>query len=242
LRPQDFARHDVLDLQWVLRFAGIAAFALFSGVVRAQVAGSVVVESDYRFRGVSLSGGDPTAHLNLSYDHPTGWYAGAGLASVEVEPGPRRAALSGYAGYVRRIGAPGAWEVGAILNRFAGASNYDYDEVFAGFTAERWTARVYLSPDYFGRGVRTMYAELNGAIPLTTALRGFAHVGALARLSGDTAAGIGPARYDARVGVALRVADVDVRLAWVDTSEGVPYVGAYAQRRSTIVLSAAYEF
>ena len=229
-------------LKPVLRIACIAALAVASGGLRAQVGGSIVVESDYRFRGISLSGEDPTAHLSLSYDHPRGAYGGASLSSVELEPGSHQAGLTAYAGYARRSGAAGTWEVGATLNRFAGAAAYDYDEVFAGYVAERWTARLYLSPDYFGRGARTLYGEFNGALPLTREWRTFAHLGVLARLSGDTAAGIGAARYDARVGLGLRIAQFDVQLAWVGTSQGVPYVGSYQQRRNTAVLSASYDF
>jgi uncharacterized protein (TIGR02001 family) len=226
----------------VIRIAGIAALVFASVAARAQAGGSIVLESDYRFRGVSLSGEDPSAHLNLSYDHSSGWYAGASLAAVELEPGARQAALTAYAGYARRVGVQGTWEAGAILNRFSGAAGYDYGELFAGFIAERWSARAYLSPDYFGRGVRTAYAELNGALPLSADLRAFAHVGALARLGGDAAAGIGPARYDARIGLGLRVAEFDLQLAWVDTSRSVPYVGSYQQQRSAVVLSASHNF
>jgi len=226
----------------VVRLAGIAALVVFSGAASAQAGGSVVVESDNRFRGVSLSGGNPAAHLNLSYDHAGGWYAGASLTGVELEPGPRRAAIAAYGGLVRPLGAGQAWEAGVILNRFAGTTSYDYDEVFAGFIAERWTARAYVSPDYFGRGVRTLYAEVDGGLPLTSTLRTFAHVGVLSRLQGATAAGLAQTRYDARVGLGVRIADVDVQLAWVGSSQSVPYVGAYEQSRSTVVLSASYHF
>lgn len=226
----------------VVRLAGIGALVLLAGVARAQVGGSIVVESDYRFRGVSLSSENPTAHLNLNYDHPRGWYAGASLAGVEFEPGPRRAAITAYGGWARRQGKGQAWEAGAIWNQFPDAAVYNYAELYAGFIAERWSARVYLSPDYFGRGVRTLYAEFNGAHSLTSDLRSFAHLGALVPLAVDTARGVAQTRYDARVGLGLRMDAFDLRLAWVGSSQALPYVGAYEQRRSTVVLSASYDF
>jgi uncharacterized protein (TIGR02001 family) len=235
---------DVLALptpQTVVRLACISALVLL-GAARAQTGGSIAVESDYRFRGVSLSGEDPTAHLNLNYDHPGGWYAGASLAGVELQPGTRGAAITAYGGWARRQGPGQAWEAGAIWNHFSGVASYDYGEVHAGFIAERWTARVYLSPDYFGRGVRTIYAEFNCALALASDLRTFAHLGVLAPLAGDTTAGAAQTRYDARVGLGLRVAAFDVRLAWVDSSHSVPYAGKYDQRRSTMVLSASHDF
>ena len=232
----------MLTPQTVLRVLGITATVLFSGFAAAQVGGSVIVESDYRFRGISLSGGDPTAHLNLAYDHASGWYTGASLTGTELKPGSRKTALTAYLGYASRRGDLGAWEAGAVLNRFFGVTYYDYDEVYAGFIAERWTARVYYSPDYFGRSVRTMYAELNGNLPLTAQLRAFAHLGVLARLSGNVTPGGGQTRYDARIGLGLRIADFDASLAWVDSNRGRPYVAAYDQSRSTAVLSASYDF
>jgi uncharacterized protein (TIGR02001 family) len=237
-------------LTLVLRLAGVAALALFSGAARAQVAGNVLVESDYRFRGISLSGENPAAHLSLSYDHPRGWYAGASLAGgVELKPGQQRAAVTGYAGYVRRTQSQGAWEAGAILNRYSGASIYDYGELFAGYIADRWTARMYFSPNYFGSEARTLYAELNGTLPLTPALHGFAHSGVLTRVAGDAPSAVARTRYDARVGLGLRLAEVGVRLAWVGASRASSYsytaysaASSYKQRQSTLVLSAEHDF
>ena len=64
----------------------------------------------------------------------------------------------------------------------------------------------------------------------------------LARLAGNAPAGTGRTGYDTRVGLGLRMADFDVRLAWVGTSRGEPYAAAYEQRRRTVVLSASYDF
>jgi uncharacterized protein (TIGR02001 family) len=206
------------------------------------VGGSIVAESDYRYRGVSLNGEDPSLRVSLAYDHPGGWYAGASLARVELEPGTKRAATTAYAGYARRNAAGWTWESGATLSHFRGDAGRDDAEVFGGLIGEGWSARLYFAPHYFGRGVRTMYAELNAARPLAPAWHAFAHLGALARLAGDAPAGSDRLRYDARAGLGLRMADWDVQLAWVTSSRGGTYPVAYEQRRSTVVLSAGYDF
>ena len=216
--PQDSNNHDVLPLQTVLRLAGIAALVLSSGAARAQAGGSIVVESDYRFRGVSLSGEDPTVHLTLSYDHPSGWYTGASLAGVELDRGSRRPAVTAYFGFARRNGARGTWEAGAILNRFVGATTYDYGEVFAGFIAERGprgsTSRRTTSA---GRAHDVRGIQRRGAAHARAAdLRA---PGCPRTSGGRRGPGIGQTRYDARIGLGLRIADVDVRLAWVGTSQ-----------------------
>ena len=43
----------------------------------AQMSGSIGIQSDYRFRGISLTGRQPVVTLDLAYDHPSGLYAGA---------------------------------------------------------------------------------------------------------------------------------------------------------------------
>ena len=132
---------------------------LFSAAACGQVGGSIVAESDYRYRGISLNGEDPTLHVSLAYDDPRGWYAGASLAHVELEPGAKRAAATAYAGFVRRRATGWAWEAGATLNHFGGDAGHDYAEAFGGILAEGWSARLYYAPRYFGGSVRTLLAD-----------------------------------------------------------------------------------
>lgn len=218
---------------------------LLTAAARGQFSASVLAESDYRFRGVSLSDEDPDLHLSLAYDHASGWYAGASATGVELEPRQRDAELLGYLGYAQRPTGPGtrpAWELGAAVAHFAGAAHYDYLEVYAGVLEQRWNARLYYSPDYFGRGVRTAYAELNGGWPLAPTLRAFGHAGALLRLAGPAPPGAQRWRYDTRVGLSLAVDACELQLAWVWSSRGGPYPAAYEHKRSAVVLSASYFF
>lgn len=48
------------------------------------VSGSVGVVTDYRFRGVSLSGGDPALQGGVTLTHESGFYAGAWGSSIDV--------------------------------------------------------------------------------------------------------------------------------------------------------------
>jgi uncharacterized protein (TIGR02001 family) len=224
------------------RLARFVAPALYSAAACGQVGGSIVAESDYRYRGVSLNGEDPSLHVSLAYDHLSGWYAGASLTGVELEPGPKRIATTAYAGFASRKAAGWTWEAGATLNHFSGNDDRDYAEAYAGVLAEGWNARLYFAPRYFGGSVRTLYAEVNAGRPLTPVWRAFAHVGALARVAGDAPIGSDRVRYDARLGLGLRLSDWDAQLAWVTSSSGGIYPAAYEQRRSTVVLSVGYDF
>lgn len=48
-----------------------------------SVTGSVTLVSDYRFRGVSLSGGDPAIQGGVTVTHDSGFYAGTWASSID---------------------------------------------------------------------------------------------------------------------------------------------------------------
>ena len=230
----------------------IVAFVLLAtaGATRAQLGGSVSLQSDYRFRGLSLSDEKPSARLTLSLDDASGWYAGASVAGVRAE-GERRAQLLLYGGRAARLGNGLTWDAGATSVHVAGSADTDYAELYAGLVGDRWTARVHFSPEYYGRSERTLYAEANAAQPLTSRWRLFGHAGALVRLDGAGPAGGRQVRADVRAGVAAGVDAWDVQLAWVavqsDNSAGYYGYGygsgsSAARDRSAVVLGVSFAF
>ena len=226
--------------------AGVAGLALAMGV-RAQMGVSVAADSDYRFRGVSLSDSRPSLRMTLNYDAPDGWYAGASATRVEPAQGERYAQVLGYAGWVTRFDNGRRVEFGASFSHFTGDSSYDFAEAYAALLAERWSVRVYYAPDYFGRHKQTVYAELNAHLLLNEHARLFGHVGVLAplgRSSGSASGGddASRARGDLRAGAGLMVRDWDLQLAWVAATRGDPYPAVYDRRRTAWVLGAAYSF
>lgn len=223
--------------------AGLAVLLLgLAGSAWGQTAVSLTAESDFIFRGVSLSDGKPDASLSVDYDGAQGWYAGGTVTAAQFDSGPRQAALFAYAGYAHRTMSGLTWEVGATAALFATESHYDYGEAFAGLLDQGWSARVYFSPSYFGSGVRTLYAELNGSTPLTPIWRVFGHFGALVPTAGTVPTDSRRARFDARLGVSVAIGSTELRLAWVGATSNGFYATSYADQRSTLVLSAAYSF
>lgn len=190
-----------------------------------------------------MSDNRPDARIGLSYDHPSGWYAGASLTRVIFEPGRYHGALVAYAGYTRPWSTDLRWELGATHSSYEGDARYDYTEAYAGLIGDLWSARAYLSPDYFGSDVRTAYLELEANWPLSSTVRAIGHVGALWSLHGDLEDGMSRLRTDARAGVRWLVDDgLAVQLAWSGSSTGGPYPSAYERRRSNVLLSVSYSF
>ena len=211
--------------------------------VQAQLSASVGIETDHRFRGVSLSDGRPDAYASVAYDHDSGAFAGTSVTRVEFVRGRPVAQWLGYAGYAARLPQDLAAEFGLIGATFSGNTRYDYSEAFVGVSGERWALRAYYAPDYFGFDQTTAYVELDANAPLHPRLRLFAHLGALTLLRGAPADGHGRTRYDARLALGWSVQPGwDLQLAWVSATQGGPYVVEYGNRRSTGVLSAIASF
>jgi len=144
----------------------------------AQISAQASIASDYVYRGVSLTQGRPVAALEVGYDSPSGWFAGA-LATATHLYGqknyePEYVLDLGYAHTL----TPGlTWEVGATRSIFASYAFWNYSEAFVGLLGERWNARIYYASDYFGRGRQSWYGEFNYAQPLDEHWRFLAHAG-----------------------------------------------------------------
>ncbi len=218
------------------------AGALLAGNALAQVAAEAGIASDNIYRGVSLNAGAPAPVLDLSFDGSAGWYVGGSASAVRFyQQYHSSAQIVLDAGYARATAAGIAWEVGATTSDFPDFAFYNYTQMFAGLAADNWNARVYFAPDYFGRHLRTVYAEFDYAHALGERVRLLAHVGALQGLSAQTRSNA--PTVDASLGVGVKLRAVDVRLAWVARSRAnYLYPVARGDTRHTWELSIAYVY
>ena len=170
----------------MLRWA-LASLTLVATVASAQVSGSASVVSDYRYRGVALTQGDPAAQLDLAYDDSNGLYAGGFASNVKFYPhAPEQAQLVGYGGYAWRLERGWSVDAGASFSDFTNDADYRYLELHTGVATESVSARVYYSPNYFGGSIHTVYAELNGSYRLFDQFKLIGHAGLLKAFSGAT--------------------------------------------------------
>jgi uncharacterized protein (TIGR02001 family) len=246
--------------------AAVLSLHLFAPArAEAQVGMSATAESEYRFRGVALTNGKPDVRLGLSYDHPSGGYAGASVIVGEGARGDIHAlGYIGYVGYARRTGGGLTLDVGATNARvvdsipvrvtvrtpqnyvYTGVITYryqaDYSEVYAGVIKGGVSAHLYVSPNYLGEGLRTAYLDVSGAVRPADRVRLFWHAGLLVPLGGRTARDDRSLRYDLRAGVALELGPGELQLAWTTVGSAVEYPIGYPQKRDALVLSATTFF
>ena len=189
------------------------------------------VFSDARFRGVSVSDGDPVGILDLSYDDPSGAYAAASGTLVASSHGIEPLSLQLNAGFARQLGAGLSADVGIVQSKYSRYSTTihgsSYTEVYAGLTRKSLTARVHLSPHYFEAGTWTLYGELNHGLALSRKLSLNSHAGVLIPLH-STNPGETRSQVDWRVGLDRQVG----RLALHAAFTGARGVRHYEEQRT----------
>ncbi|TFW10364.1 hypothetical protein E4K72_01320 [Oxalobacteraceae bacterium OM1] len=203
----------------VPRWLGATAAACLAFPAQAQVTTTLSGVSEYRFRGVSLSHGRAEPQLALGYDAPQGWYAGAFASGTDLHYETRTPLqLQGYGGYAHRAASSAiGWDVGVARAIWPGAGRHDYSEAYAGMHGDRVNARLWYSPNYFGSEAATLYAELNGDVPLWRQLHLQWHAGYLHALGNVPY----PSPYaqpgtDLRIGLAAVMDVWTAQLAWVE--------------------------
>jgi len=217
----------------VLRGAVVLWALLSCTSAWAQVSGSVTLVSDYRFRGVSLSNGQPAAQLGLAWERGDGWYAGVFASGTRLYGRPGTQWLS-YLGYARRLRGGLSWEAGAEYAAFSRYPRDNYPEIYLGLASDRLSARVYYASRYFSGNAAAFYTELNGTHPLDDRVRLQGHIGWLQRSGrrADAECGAERRRVDARAGVGVRLgAGFDLQLARVASTGGDGCYSGYPASR-----------
>lgn len=113
----------------------------------AGVSGSAALASDYVFRGVSQTNGDPAVQAGVEYAADSGFYAGTWGSNVSWLSDYSAAGtsvsnsleLDAYAGYRGKLGDRVSYDVGALYYWYpgdypAGFNSPDTGEVYAGLT------------------------------------------------------------------------------------------------------------
>jgi len=149
-----------------------------AALAQAEFSATTTLTTDYVFRGISNTDGDPAIQGSLDYEHDTGFYAGVWASNVKFRENAGAAAVDTvqeatieidyYAGFASEFDSGVSWGIGALYYTYPGSENdldYDYWEAMGalGYAFEEVTlepeigAEVYYSPEYFGNSGDATY-------------------------------------------------------------------------------------
>lgn len=170
----------------------LAALALTAGTTAfAQVAYNVGVVSEYRYRGLSQTNGDPAVQGGADYAHSSGFYAGAWATNISwiKDSGAKDSSLELdlYGGYKGAMGAVG-YDVGYLryeylgnkLGDVTGFKNANTDEAYAALTYGPATLKYsYAFSNLFGTADSkgSSYIDLSATFDLGKGFSLTPHVG-----------------------------------------------------------------
>ncbi len=244
---QAFAWLPVGKWRRVSRLIVIGALPFSTAPAFADTAATIEVKSDIRFRGRSLSGGNPVLQVDASIDSRTGIYGGGQI--ITTLAGTDRAGVLGgigYLGYAARLNDRVTVDVGttsyAYTRRYSGNRDDFYTEFYAGATVNRVSAYVHYTPNYFNQSVPVVYADLSIVQPIGSAFTLKAHAGLLTQTSGPARLGGRWTRYDTRLALSRSIRTFEAELAWTFAGPDDAYFDDPWSGRSAVTIALSKHF
>jgi uncharacterized protein (TIGR02001 family) len=198
---------------------GLAAVALSLAALSAQaeVTGNVAVVSDYNWRGISQSAGDPALQAGIDYAHDSGFYVGAWGSNVDFgDCCDENVEVDLYTGF--RGGDAVTWDVGLIYYFYPGADDLDFPEIYVGLGWEWLSGKISYSNDFGNYDESAFYYEANAAYDLPANFGINAHVG-FSDGDGIEAAYLQDNYFDWAVGVTYDFSHFTFGLKYADGSD-----------------------
>lgn len=95
-----------------------------------DISAQVGVFSDYRYRGISLSGKDPEVTASVTISHESGLYASVWSSNVDLgNGGAKNVEVDWTAGFSKDFG-PISFDAGAVYYTYANHSGFNYFEAY----------------------------------------------------------------------------------------------------------------
>jgi uncharacterized protein (TIGR02001 family) len=210
--------------------------------VASEFSGAATLTTEYIYRGLKMSGGDPAIQLGIDFEHDSGLFVGAWATTVELPSaqGYRHVEADYYAGF--QYSSPKPWSAIVTVLRYtypdqSGGRSYDYDEVLVGASwQERYSIELGYTDDLYGLGRIGRHWELKAEWPVDGA---WVVVAALGGHDTSDAAIASYLHWD--IGASARFSRLTVDLRWYDNE---PIYGFLARQSagSQLVVSVSTAF
>lgn len=128
----------------------------------AELSGNVTFTTDYDFRGVSQSAGDPAFQASMDLEFEPGFYVGVWGSSIDFDDCcDEDYELDVYAGFWGEFDNGVEYDIGYIQYFYPGADDLDYGEFYGGLILGSFNTYLYYTDDFFGLDENGWYWEGN---------------------------------------------------------------------------------
>jgi uncharacterized protein (TIGR02001 family) len=207
----------------------------------AQVSGTVTIQNDDRFRGRSVSEGEPVAIGSVSYDDQLGIYTGGSIAVTTNGEDVGILRGSAHVGFATSLNRNISLDTGLVVSRYtdrySGAQTQTFAEIYGGVSVGDFALYAWVSPSYLDQNLQTLYLEANAVRDLGSGFRANARVGVLSRISGEGSFNGNDTRYDAQIGLTkdFDKVSLSVTLGTAGSGAGTYFTGPWQGRESIVV-------
>ena len=214
------------------RIAVAGALFAVAGAANAGISVTPTLTSDYDFRGISQTQGDPAFQLGLTYEADTGFYMGAWGSNVDFTGGDVASQTASgaadldrpsteidlFLGYAFGDSEAGlGYDVGLIYYTYPNAGAGNFAEIYAGISKGPFSAKAWFSNDFNGTsGDDAYYLESNLNIPMA---EGFSLLGHIGYSGGDYWKNAEDEYFDWSAGIGYDVKGASVAFKYVDGSD-----------------------
>jgi uncharacterized protein (TIGR02001 family) len=211
--------------------AAVSAAAALPGLANAQAAaasphtltGNMAIVSDYRFRGISQTFGQPAIQGGIDYSHASGFYLGNWNSNVSGQSFyDGTIEMDFYGGFKKAFGDFG-FDVGLLQYYYPGAASggtkYDTLEAYIAGSWKWLTLKYSLTmTDWFGVKSATSDSEGSGYLELNASYEIAPKLTLVAHLGQQTVSNFGNLDYtDYKIGVTYDLNGWLLGAAYIDT-------------------------
>jgi uncharacterized protein (TIGR02001 family) len=222
-----------------LTLATLLVTSLAANANAGDIGGNITLTSDYLFRGISQTGGDPALQGDLNYTTESGFYFGSWASQVD---GFADLEWDFYAGYDYALAEDTTLHLSGIYYTYhgTGGADIDYFEAIIGISQavgeNTIGASFEYAPDFGNSDARQTYIKAYGSMPLAENWALDAHVGRI-NFSDEVAAGL-PDTTDWMIGISYGYEAFTVSAGYGDTS----FSACGDDCNNNFVISAGYDF
>ena len=226
-------------------------------LAKENFSGTAAITSNYLFRGLSQTDGDPAVQASFDYNHPSGFFLGAWGSNVDETISKGNVEIDLYGGYRNKIFENLGYELSVIYYWYPGGGNEpepDYFELHGGlnYTFAKLPLEPTVgvgfnySPDFFGEDGNAYY--YSGTLRFTLPYKiGLGFELGYQQVAGDktTGNGGGPDGQDGydylswKVGLSKELLGFNLDVSYSDTNEE-QYFGSIGGSHLVFTLSRSF--